>query len=134
MDIPKSSPDMIIIKSTGNGTAFDRTCYKEEYLWDHIDKEEFDKVINHITRLAQIAYSEKRKIDNNQISKKIFIIYAVCLCLTIAFFLMSYFSATHKISALWIVSVVVLVVAVLICAIVTAAIVFAKMPKYPDMN
>lgn len=134
LDIPKSTPDCIIIPSNKYGLGFKRKCYLPEFLENHISKDEFDKVVNHITRLAQIAYSDKRKIDNNQISKMIFIVYGICMFLIVCFFILSYFAATHKISAMRIVSLVVFVIAILICAIVTAAIVFAKMPKYPDLD
>jgi len=52
LDIPKSTPDCIIIPSNKYGLGFKRKTYIAEFLNDYISKEEFDKVINHITRLA----------------------------------------------------------------------------------
>lgn len=56
LDIPKSTPDCIIIpsnkfqtgKAKGDGLAFKRKMYIPEFLENYISKEEFDKVINHV--------------------------------------------------------------------------------------
>ena len=134
LDIPKSTPDCIIIPSNKYGLGFKRKTYIAEYLQDYISKEEFDKVINHVTRLAQLAYSEKRKIDNNQISKKILMTFGFCLILALLYFIFSYISAVKNLTSLRIVSIVLLVISVLLFSIVTIAIVFARMPKYPDLD
>mgnify|MGYP001605614433 FL=1 len=50
--IPKSTPDCIIIPSNKYGLGFKRKTYIPEYLSEYIAKEEFDKIVNHVTRLA----------------------------------------------------------------------------------
>lgn len=134
LDIPKSSPECIIIPSNKTGLGFLRKQYIPEYLSAYISEEEFNKVVEQITRLAQIAYSDKRSIDNKQLSPKIFIITFFCLLMIFAFFLTSYLAAVYNDASLRIISVVLLVVAISIETLVTIAIIFAKMPNYPDLD
>ena len=134
MDIPKSTHDCIIIPCNKYGLGFKRNCYSEEFLSNIIEQEEFDKVIDHLTKFAQIAYSEKRKNDNKQLSNKVFLICLFCLFLVFIFFITSYLAAIEQRSWLRIISVVVLIIAIAIISIVAVSIIFAKMPSYPDLD
>lgn len=134
LEIPKSSQECIIIPSNKTGLGFLRKQYKYDYLHKYISEEDFNKVVEQITRLAQIAYSEKRSIDNKQLSPRVFYTTFFCLALVLAFFFTSYWAALQNSASLRIISVLLLVLAILIESMVTFAVIFARMPNYPDLD
>lgn len=134
LEIPKSSPECIIIPSNKTGLGFLRKQYKHDYLHKYISEEDFNKVVEQITRLAQIAYSEKRSIDNKQLSPRVFYTTFFCLAMVMAFFFTSYWAALQNSATLRIISVLLLVFAILIESMVTFAVIFARMPNYPDLD
>lgn len=134
LDLPKSTPECIIIPCNKTGRGFLRNCFVEEYLKGYITKDEFDTVIGNITVLVFKAYSEKRAIDNKQLSVKVIWIILASLLMVIVFFITSYEAAIRNSATLRIISVVLLIIAVCTVTTVSLAIIFAKMPNYPDEN
>ncbi len=55
--LPTSTPNRIIIPSTLDGDAFQTDCYSYDYLSGIIEENEFNSVIETITKIAQITYS-----------------------------------------------------------------------------
>jgi len=53
IQIPQSTAVRIIIPSNQNGSGFLKHCYKSEFLGKLMSEDEFDGVIDHISKLTE---------------------------------------------------------------------------------
>eukprot|EP00347_Sterkiella_histriomuscorum_P000845 403374297 len=96
IQIPRSNQNRIIIPSNSIGNSFKKNTYEEQFLHNILTKQEFDKVIDHICKIAHKSHSKKRLYDNTKMSNEIINSFIFAFMCEIVFVVLYYYATIYQ--------------------------------------
>lgn len=86
----------MIIPSNAVGNSFKRNTYGEQYLKGIMSKEEFNKVVDNLCKIAHNCHSKKRLFDNSKISQTVYFSFLIAFTCVFFFTILFYYGAVNQ--------------------------------------